>query len=200
LLSAEINSHITTAKELYDRLLPMYIGDIKDNLETKVVKIDNGKIIFEKGESHYDKIISTIPLNALLGIIGIEHTLASDDYNVFLIATDSFDLEGAKRCFIGDTDIPFWKVNVLSSELYQFFANGTVINPEMTFNLLTKERFRILASTEIPEAFPQGPPPEPIHEALGNIGITCVGSNAQWDYFADVSSSILRLVKMDVQL
>jgi hypothetical protein len=161
------------------------------------VRIEDHKIITSKGVIPYDRMVSTIPLNALLKIVGIGHFLEAKDYHVFLVATDAFDLEGAKRCFIGDQAIPFWKVNVIDKELYQFFSNGFVEGADVVFSLLTKKRFKVVADTVVKNAFPLGAPPTGIYEELGKLNIACVGSNARWDYFSDISTSAQTIMKME---
>jgi hypothetical protein len=198
LLSAEYSVFHYTAKQLHDWLLAEYADEIKTNKDNKVDLIEEGAIVINGDKVDCDRIISTIPLNALLGLLRKDHDLPSADYNVFLVATNAFDLEGAERCFIGDQAIPFWKVNVISSNVYQFFANEVVETAEVVFALLTGNKFNIMAQTVMPEAFPLGIPPTGMLEDLEQMNITCVGSNARWDYFYDVSTCLRKL--LDLQL
>ena len=196
LLGQDVTAYKISAKQLYDVLVSEYVHEFQDHIDTEVLEIRNNTIKTTKGEIEYDNIVSTIPLDALLKIMGIKHFLEAKDYHVFLVATDAFDLESAKRCYIGDLSIPFWKVNTLDRELYQFFANGYVENADVVFSLMTKRRFRVLADTVVKNAFPLGMPPTTIYDKLKEHNITCIGSNARWDYFSDISTSINTILKL----
>jgi hypothetical protein len=196
LLSADIEAHTTSIRELYGHLMEKYAQDIKSGLSRAVNSISNHKITIDDQKIEYDKIINTIPLDAFLSITKLRLPLQADDYHVFLVATDAFDLEGAKRCFIGDMAIPFWKVNVVNRNLFQFFANGPVEGAEQIFSLLTKDRYKLIGATSVENAFPKGAPPHELLNKLEADDITCVGSNARWDYFHNVSAALNLLLKL----
>jgi len=198
LLSKDINVHDTSAKRLFETLLAAYSDEIMANKDAVVSSIGDHTIVIDGQKYEVDQIVSTIPLNALLEFIGIGYNFKSHDYHVSLVASDAFDLEGAQRVFIADPSIPFWKVNVLGREMYQFFSNGYVENSEAIFALMAKNRFRVMAETTVKEAFPLGEPPRELLSKLENMGIKCVGSNARWDYFFDISTSINSLLKTHV--
>jgi len=193
-------SAFLAAKVLYDVLLDRYGDEIKP---TTVAPIDgdsrpaikDGYIVINNKPVAYDSIVSTIPLNALIGLCGLSANLESSNYHLFLVATNHFNLEGAQRVFIGDEQIPFWKVNVIGNRIFQFFANEPVIEAEILFSRMTKERYQILGETNIKEAFPLGAPPVGILSQLEKDNITCIGSNARWDYFYDIAASIKKLSK-----
>jgi len=190
LLAKESDVHNISIKELYESLLARYGDEIISNKDTVVSELGDHFIVIDGQRHDAYKMICTIPLNASLKLAGVKHDLQSHDYHVSLVASDSFNLEGAERVFIADMSIPFWKVNVLGREAFQFFSNGYVENVEAIFALMTKNRYRMLATTSVPEAFPLGPPPMGILQKLNDMGIVCVGSNARWDYFYDVSTSL----------
>jgi hypothetical protein len=197
LLSQDVDAFRISAQKLYEILLSEYIDEVKKHEKTEVIRISDHTIETSEGAIKYDKMVSTIPLNALLKMVGMGHFLEAKDYHVFLVATDMFNLEGARRCFIGDRSIPFWKANVINRELFQFFSNGIVEGADVVFSLLTKKRFQIIADTVIKNAFPMGAPPTGIYEELKKLDITCAGSNARWDYFSDISTSVNSILKME---
>ena len=186
-------SAFIAAKFLHDLLLDKYSDEIKRNINTVVSSIKDHYIVINDKPTQYDSIISTIPLNALMNICGMQADLESSDYYLFLINTNFFNLEGAQRVFIGDKQIPFWKVNMIGDGLYQFFSNESVPFAEELFSRMTKNRYKIIAETSIKEAFPLGAPPAGILSRLEEDGITCIGSNARWDYFYDIATSIRKL-------
>lgn len=195
LLSKDADAYPMIASKLYGALLEKYSDEITKRVNDEVTLISKNKIVLN-GEAHsYDKIISTIPLNALLSLTKLRGFLNSKDYHVFLVATDQFNLEGAKRCYIADAAIPFWKVNVIDDRTYQFFANGVTEGADIIFSMLTKGRFKTIASTTIKEAFPCGPPQIELLNRLKEDNIECVGSNARWDYFCDIATSIGHILK-----
>jgi hypothetical protein len=197
LLSDDSSSYQITALELYNNLLTRYRSDVVEASKRKVDRITKDEIIFNDGSrTEYDKILNTIPLDALLDLMNVPHQLKSADYHVYLMATKSFNLEGAKRCFIGDLTIPFWKVNIINPEIYQFYSNGEVGGADAVFRLLTGGSYKHLADTIVRKAFPLGPPPLNITEDLKSQNIICVGQLARWDYFADITTSIIDLTRV----
>ena len=198
ILSADVDAHNITARELYGYLMEKYAKDINSGLGKSVNSISASKktITIDGYTTEYDRIVSTIPLNALLNLTKLRSPLSAHEYHVCLIMTDAFDLEGAKRCFIGDLPIPFWKVNAVGHNVYQFFSNGLAEGAEAVFSLLTKARYKVVASTIIKDAFPNGPPPLILLERLKEDNIECTGSNARWDYFYDIGTSLNHLLKM----
>lgn len=198
IMSADIDAHTFTARDLYKTLIEKYAKDISSGLNKIVDSISTSKrtITINGNTIDYEKIVSTIPLYELLKLAKIRSNLPSADYHLFLVMTDMFNLEGARRCFIGDLSIPFWKVNVFSNNVYQFFSNGEVEGAEAVFALLTKDRFKIAAGTSIEKAFPKGPPPTALLDRLKSNNIECVGNNARWDYFYDIGTSLNHVLKM----
>jgi hypothetical protein len=198
LLAKDIDVYDASVVNLYESLLIEYSDEIMANKDSSVSFIGNHSIVIDGTKHEASDIISTIPLNALLELVRLGHDLKSHDYHIFLVASDVFNLEGARRVFIADIPIPFWKVNILGREAFQFFSNGYIENADIIFGMMSQNRFRILDSTSVKEAFPLGPPPFALLDKLGEMGIRCIGSNARWDYFHDISTSINFLLKTNV--
>jgi hypothetical protein len=196
LLSADIQAHSAHASVLYTTLLEKYRDDINSAVQWNIDSIAQNQITINGQIHDYDSLISTIPLNALLSLTKLRSFLKSKDYHVFIIGTDQFNLEGAQRCFIADMAIPFWKANVINNSTYQFFSNGQVEGADAIFSLLTNGRYQVLASTVVKEAFPCGAPPIELLNRLKLDGIECIGSNARWDYFYDIATSLNHILKI----
>ena len=54
--------------------------------------------------------------------------------------------------------------------------------------------FDIIDGTSVTEALPIGQPPDVTD--IESLGIQCVGGNAQWDWCMDISSCIIKLLRI----
>jgi len=159
----------------------------------KLVGIDvqNKTICTLHGNMPYEHIISTVPLDYLLDLCKIKHQLQSLDLHTFIIETSELDFEGASELLVADDNIDFFKCTRISDNCYQFYANKDIENISMYVSKFIK-RFNIISATCVRKAIPIGDPPQHL---IPNE-IYCVGSNAQWDDGMDISSCILRLLKL----
>lgn len=181
--------------ELYKQLQSNFIHEIvAENDIGKVTKIGNGFI--ERGDkiTQFDKLVSTIPLNSFLKLRQTPHTLQSNDTYVYHIQSEDLDLEGANQCYVIDNDIAFYKVTRISPDKrYLFYSTKDIELPGIYFKQFMNN-LNILDYTKVPEAMPLGERPD--LQLLEKENIFCVGSNAEWDDCRDVSSCILRLLKI----
>lgn len=198
LISDDLFCYNASAIQVYDLLMRKFRRHILNNIETDIKFINEEDMVLSDGQAiKYDSIISTIPFDALLTLLDLDCNLSSSLTHVVLLATKSFNLEGAKRCYIADDPIPFWKVNVINDVIYQFYANEEVDNLNKIFGLLTKGAHKIIADTVIKNAFPLGAPPFDALNHLSQKNIHCIGAHARWDYFYDISTSIINLQNIE---
>lgn len=161
----------------------------------KLESIDTqNKIIYTKNEHlEYDHIINTIPLDALLNSCNIEHNLECKDLHTFVVETDDLDFEGASELLVVDENIDFFKCTRIGKRIYQFYCTKDIPNLPPYLELFMS-KYDILSATAVRKAIPVGDSEQ--HRQTKDFGITCVGSNAQWDDMMDVSSCIRRLMKI----
>jgi hypothetical protein len=190
--------HAMSAQDIYKRLIQKRIDEIKSSTEKfgSVVSISPNMIKCDRGEIPFESAISTIPLNTLLKLVGKQIPLKARSIDYYYIRTTSLDFEGANQVLVADPFIDFFKVNKLGLYDYVFYCLKPIPNPYPYFGAFIK-RFELAAQTCIDMAIPipceNGMPPG-ISWLKDEYGIDCVGSNAQWDDFMDVSSCIKKLL------
>lgn len=177
-------------------------NDIKNNMGI-VSKIDCNSNVLEFIDSkknskilEFDKIISTIPLDVLCNIVHfgdkkLDINLSSNDCYYYLIHNNSkIDLEDANGCYIVDKNIDFHYCNYIGMNKYLFRSVKNIENIYNYIGLMIGYDFEILDSWVIPKSIPKHNPPD---LSIFGDNIFCIGSNAQWDDFMDISSCIHRI-------
>jgi len=160
----------------------------------KSVDLDKKVICCEHGNFEFDKLVYTIPLNAFLRLCGKSvDDLKARAVCYYLLETDSVDLEGAQQALVVDSNVEFFKVVILDKNRYIFWTFNALDNPHMYFGKFLNYRLDIIEAKRIDEAIPIGNPPDLSWLPKGVVG---VGSNATHDDFMDVSSCILRLLRL----
>jgi hypothetical protein len=168
------------------------VGDKIKSIDTESRTIYTKNTVIE-----YENIISTIPLDGLYNLCGVEVTLPSKDLHTFIAETDNLDFEGASELLVVDGEINFHKCTRIGRSAYQFFTTNDIPDIPALLNLILK-KYELLSATVVRKAIPIGN--HKLHEDLLQHGITCVGSNAQWDDMMDVSSCIKRLMRIKSEL
>lgn len=188
-----------TVLQLHDKLQDKFINEINSSIKLvgDVVSIDlsSKRIKFKSGQvTEFDKIISTIPLDALAKLCNVDLVMKAKTICYYHIVTKSINLEGADTCLVADEEIEFFKVIRLpTKDEYLFWTNDGLENPYKYFGNYLTHNIDIMGAYRILDAIPLGTVDLSIFE---NAGIDCIGSNAQWDPFIDVGSSIKRLLRL----
>lgn len=203
IIKSTFSVYPVTVKQLYDSLQNKYMSHIKQQLQLgQLVNIDSSdRVMTLRNSSNgqetklpYDMIISTIPLDALCGLCGIECSYDAKDNIGYVIRTSAVDLEGAHQCFVADPEILFYKVVQVNNYNYIFNTLEVIEKPFEYFGAYLKYNIDVVEAMKIDKAVPTGDPPD-LSRFVGS-NIYCVGSNAQWDDMMDVSSCIKRLISL----
>jgi len=198
LITTAFSVYPITAIELYSQLQKQQVDNINTSINElgDLVKIDvkQKMIIFKETKREYDRIISTIPLNALLSFCGMNLSLKSKDVCYYRITSEKVDLEGRQSCFVADEFIEFFKVVELDKHMHMFWTFDKIENPYQYFGSFLTHNIGIEECQRIEGAIPIGEKPD--LSELEGYGIYCVGSNAQHDDFMDISSCIKRLLRL----
>jgi len=179
---------------LYEKLT----NEFKDELEAEnalgpVSQIGDHYFIRNGVRFDYDNIVSTIPLNILLKLMGRDNSsLKSKTLHYLHIGCQELDFEKNNQLLVADDNIDFFKVTNIAPNRYLFYFHKDVDQPGI-YMMNYMRQFDILDGTAIPEALPIGERPN--LDNLEKADIFCVGSNAQWDWCMDVGSCILRVLK-----
>lgn len=190
---------IVKAGALYQRLLKKYMGELTESAIKygNTIKIGNGTIVTSTTTLPYDRIVSTIPLDALYNALGIQHALTSRDAWVYHVSTDQLDFEGADQVLVADETYDFYKVNLISPNQYVFYCLREILTPTAYFGAFTNNRLTVQnpAGTRHMSFIPLDGPVNPKLEAHG---ISCIGSHAEWDDCVDIGTCIIRLTKLSI--
>lgn len=190
--NTEFSVYDLRVNELYSKYLEN--TDIsKGHALGKLTAIRDKTLIFDDGKRiDYDNVVSTIPLNVLLGLCGIDHQLKAKPVHFMHVFTEHLDFEGCNQVLVVDKMFSFFKVSNIAKNRYLFYFNEEIPYPGQYFMSLLKD-FDILDGTSIRDCIVMGDLPQ--LDIVENMNIFCAGSFAQWDYCMDVSSCILRLIK-----
>jgi len=196
LLKTNLTVYSITCLELNRSLSRIYIDEINSRVASqgKVVSIrlSDKTVSCENQVLSFDNIVSTIPLNALYDYCNLSCDLRSKDTCFYWIRSDKVDLEGAETSLVCDSNIAFYKVYKISANDYIFCTFEPLDNPLSYFGQFIGYNFDLMEARRIKECFPLGDPPD--SSLLDSYNIFCVGSNAEWDDFRNISSCIKRLL------
>ena len=159
-----------------------------------VTEIGDHYIVRNGIKQDYEKAVNTIPLNVLLGLMGMSsrHQLQYKSSHSIHMETSFLNFEGATQVMVVDPIFDFYKVTILAKNRYLFHLHQEVKNAGAYFMPIIAD-FDLIDGTQIPESLPLGMMP-----SLGwleQLDIFPVGAYAQHDWCADVGSNFLRLLK-----
>lgn len=196
LLKTDFFTFKTSAGDLYDKLLNEYKTEIQENVNLygEVENITDHHIKTNKVDVDFNKIVSTIPLEALAQYVGSPLELPAIDVWYYLVKTSALNFEGAHDVFVVDKPFDFFKVTHVSPQHYLFYCSTDLGNPERYLGVFLNNNLEIPRQTQISKAIPAGVPPNLAQFEAADI--YPVGCHGQWDAFMDISSSIKRIHKI----
>lgn len=183
--------------KIYKSLQSKYKNEIADGISNgnaKAIDWRNHIIKTDKQSFQYDNLLSTIPLDALIAMAGINVHLSACDTWYYHVETPYLGFEGNYGVLVVDKSLPdIFKAIKISDNNYIFMANRQLKLPGAFFHLFIKD-FRLIAETSVPRSIPCGLIQEITEFTDG--GIKTIGSTASWDSCQDVGTCIKRLLKM----
>jgi hypothetical protein len=181
------------ASQLYTMLQQRYKDEIvSQSANGYITEIGDHYIVRNGVKEEFEKAVSTIPLNALLKIMGRKCDLRYLESHYVHMQTRSLNFEGSSQVMTVDNIFSFYKTTILAEDRYLFHMHQDVPNAGAYFMPIIAD-FELLEGTKIAEAIPLGPMPD--LKWLEESDIFPVGSYAQHDWCADVGSNFLRLLK-----
>jgi len=184
--------------EIYRRLQARYSGELVNNNKLYGVPsaISDHIIRTETGQHlDYERIVSTVPIQVLLGWLGIDVKLPSRDVFYYHLKTDDFNFEGATRLFVADPEIDFHSVYCVGRNNYIIESCKRIELPGSYFmNIDGLNKFDLIAETHSENVICCGRMPQ--YTQVGQADITCIGRHAVWDDCLDVGSCIKRIIKL----
>lgn len=166
---------------------------ISESAKGQITNIGDHYIIRNNTTEEYDNIVSTIPLDALCSLMHAKgQQFESKTIHYLHVSTDNLDFEGHNQTLVVDGIFDFFKVTNIAPSRYLFYCLNDLQNPGAYLMNILKS-FDIIDGTSIESAICVGEIPK--LDWLKPYDITCIGSNAQWDWCVDIGSCILRLIK-----
>ena len=181
------------ANNLYESLVNEYRTELHhENALGQVTEVGDHYFIRGGKRYDYDKLVSTIPLDILLKLMGRRHELKSKAVHYLHIASSELDFENCNQLLVLDNNIDFFKVTNVAPARYLFYFGNNIDQPGL-YMMNFMRSFDILDGTVVDGALPLGERPK--LDNLESQDIFCVGSYAQWDWCMDIGSCMLRLLK-----
>jgi hypothetical protein len=178
--------------QLYQDLVNANLPELKEEAAKGLItSIGDHHFVRDGKRTDFDNAVSTIPLNALCGLMDRKIDLPSKTLHYLHVETEDLDFEGHNQLLIVDDIMSFYKATNVAPRRYLLYCHEEITDPGV-YLMAFMRKFDILDGTSITEALPMGPTPK--LENLEQNGIYCVGSYAQWDWCMDVGSCALRLL------
>lgn len=179
--------------KLYAALLQKYFAYLADEAKKgEVTEIGDHYFVRGGQRTDFENAISTIPLPALLKLMGVQRNLKAVQSWYICLDSKTIDLEGCNQAFVVDSILDFYKVVAVAPQRYVFHCVKNIPRPG-TYLMPIIQTAEIIDGTSIKDVIPTGEIPN--LSDLETRGVYCVGSCAQWDWCADVGSNFLRLVR-----
>lgn len=191
----EFDVYGTRVNQLYAALYQRYYPELQSSQNISSIKSIRPNVIeFENGEViEFEKCISTISLDDLIGLTGYQLELNGIDISAVLLESDSLNYEGFNQVYVVDPKIQFYKTAQVSENKYIFYFLDRIENPGLYLTPYI-ENFDLISGFFYPNCLPAGAISDT--HWLKAYGITPLGMSAQWDAAMDISSCLHRLLKI----
>ena len=185
--------------QLYQHLQQKYNQSLIDNSKKGVVsEIGNHYLIWGGQRIDFDHMISTIQLAKLFILTKLPRIkLPTAQVWYYHVETSSLNFEGANQALVVDDNIDFFKVSNIAANRYLFYFSRDIPVPGPYF-MQFMQQFDLIDGTTIAEAIPMGARPD--LAALDKLGIECIGAMAEHDYFMDLGSCLVKLLRRKIAL
>jgi hypothetical protein len=179
---------------LYQNLQQKYQQYLIDNSKKGAVsEIGDHYLIWDNQRIDFDHMISTIPLSKLYKLTKLRHNkLLTAQIWYYHIETNNLNFEGANQTLVVDDSIDFFKVSNIAKNRYLFYFINDIPIPGPYF-MQFMQQFDLIDGTTIPDAIPKGSKPD--LTSLNTFGIECIGAMAEHDYFMDLGSCLVKLLR-----
>lgn len=162
--------------------------DSIERINPHEIKLKDGRII------EYNKLISTIPLDDLLKLMGCSNPgLQSVGVSAIRIRTTELNFEGFNQLWTVDPEISFYKSQIVKEDEYIFYFNFKVEQPAQYLSPYIAD-FDLLTGVWLDAVIPAGD--LPYLAQLEEYDIIPLGMSAQWDYGMDFSSCLFRIMQI----
>ncbi|MCK9558582.1 MAG: hypothetical protein M0R50_11155 [Candidatus Cloacimonetes bacterium] len=184
--------------QLYHILQQKYSQYLIDNSKKTITEIGDHYLIWGGQRIDFDHMISTIQLSRLFELTKIPHNdLPAAQVWYYHVETSNLNFEGANQTLVIDDTIDFFKVSNIAENRYLFYFSRDIPIPGPYF-MQFMQQFDLIDGTTIAGAIPKGAKPD--LSAFNKLGIECIGAAAEHDYFMDLGSCLVKLLRQKTAL
>jgi hypothetical protein len=182
------------ANRLYNQLQQKYVQKlINDSKRGSISEIGDHYLIWGGQRIDFDHMISTIQLSKLFELTNTPRIkLPTKQIWYYHIETNELNFEGANQVLVLDNLIDFFKVSNIAKNRYLFYLLHDIPIPGPYF-MQFMQQFDLVDGTTITEAIPIGQKPN--LAPFNKLGIECIGAMAEHDYFMDLGSCLVKLMR-----
>jgi hypothetical protein len=181
--------------QLYNQLQHKHSQNlITDSKKGNISEIGEHYLIWGGQKIEFDHMISTIQLSKLFELTKLPHyKLPTAQVWYYHVETNNLNFEGANQTLVVDDNIDFFKVSNIAENRYLFYFSRDIPIPGPYFMQFIQQ-FDLIDGTTISEAIPKGQKPD--LTLLNKLGIECIGAMAEHDYFMDLGSCLVKLLRL----
>jgi hypothetical protein len=180
--------------QLYHRLQQKHNQNLVDSSRKgAVTEIGDHYLIWGGQRIDFNHMISTIQLQKLYELTKMRRIqLPTAQVWYYHVETNCLNFEGANQTLVADDTIDFFKASNIAENRYLFYFSRDIPVPGPYF-MQFMQQFDLIDGTTIAEAIPKGPKPD--LAAFDKLGIECIGAMAEHDYFMDLGSCLVKLLR-----
>jgi hypothetical protein len=185
--------------QLYRQLQSKYNQSlVNDSKRGMVSEIGDHYLVWGGQRIDFDHMISTVQLSKLFELTKLPHDkLSTAQIWYYHVETNSLNFEGANQVLVADDIIDFFKVSNIAENRYLFYFSHDIPIPGPYF-MQFMQQFDLIDGTTIAGAIPKGQRPN--LNAIEKLGIECIGAMAEHDYFMDLGSCLVKLLRRKTAL
>jgi hypothetical protein len=185
--------------QLYNQLQQKHSQRLVDDSNRgQISEIGDHYMIWGGRRIEFDHMISTIQLDRLFTLTRLPRIqLPTAQIWYYHVETNGLNFEGANQVLVVDDTIDFFKVSNIAENRYLFYFSRDIPVPGPYFMQFIQQ-FDLIDGTTITEAIPKGPRPDLTQ--FDKLGIECIGAMAEHDYFMDLGSCLVKLLRRKVAL
>jgi hypothetical protein len=171
---------------------------IDDSQRGQVTEIGDHYMIWGGQRIEFDHMISTIQLDRLFALTRLPRVpLPTAQIWYYHVETNGLNFEGSNQVLVVDDSIDFFKVSNIAENRYLFYFSRDIPVPGPYFMQFIQQ-FDLIDGTTIAEAIPKGQKPD--LSQFDKLGIECIGAMAEHDYFMDLGSCLVKLLRRKIAL
>jgi hypothetical protein len=180
--------------QLYNQLQQKHSQKlIDDSRRGQVTEIGDHYLIWGGKRIEFDHMVSTIQLDKLFALTRLPRVqLPTAQVWYYHVETNGLNFEGANQVLVVDDSIDFFKVSNIAENRYLFYFSRDIPVPGPYFMQFVQQ-FDLIDGTTIAEAIPKGQKPN--LSQFDKLGIECIGAMAEHDYFMDLGSCLVKLLR-----